>query len=194
MVTHISHSFGYTDTFEQILQFCIPLVSAHLLFVLYLVPSVVETQVALWDNDNIVCCHMGMYLGRILLVQEYNALRHRTGNRIFCIRLDGICFKQPICLYEICRSCCVCCNKHITVYGYTCTYGKHLACTDILSASIGIVATPSFQVVKNNRREFPGNIFVKYVHHKHLMCALTQQLDYRCIYIYCICLFIAIYF
>lgn len=114
MGTHISHSFGYTDTFEQILQFCIPLVSAHLLFVLYLVPSVVETQVALWDNDNIVCCHMGMYLGRILLVQEYNALRHRTGNRIFCIRLDGICFKQPICLYEICRSCCVCCNKHIT--------------------------------------------------------------------------------
>lgn len=83
MGTHISHSFGYTDTFEQILQFCIPLVSAHLLFVLYLVPSVVETQVALWDNDNIVCCHMGMYLGRILLVQEYNALRHRTGNRIF---------------------------------------------------------------------------------------------------------------
>ena len=85
MGTHISHSFGYTDTFEQILQFCIPLVSAHLLFVLYLVPSVVETQVALWDNDNIVCCHMGMYLGRILLVQEYNALRHRTGNRIFCM-------------------------------------------------------------------------------------------------------------
>lgn len=40
------------------------LVSAHLLFV-HLVPSVVETQVALWDNDNIVCCHMGMYLGRI---------------------------------------------------------------------------------------------------------------------------------
>ena len=142
MGTHISHSFGYTDTFEQILQFCIPLVSAHLLFVLYLVPSVVETQVALWDNDNIVCCHMGMYLGRILLVQEYNALRHRTGNRIFCIRLDGICFKQPICLYEICRSCCVCCNKHITDYGYTCTYGEHLACADILSASIGIVATP----------------------------------------------------
>lgn len=76
------------------------------------------------------------------VVQEYNALRHRTGNRIFCIRLDGICFKQPICLYEICRSCCVCCNKHITDYGYTCTYGKHLACADILSASIGIVATP----------------------------------------------------
>ena len=94
MGTHISHSFGYTDTFEQILQFCIPLVSAHLLFVLYLVPSVVETQVALWDNDNIVCCHMGMYLGRILLVQEYNALRHRTGNRIFCIRLDGICLNS----------------------------------------------------------------------------------------------------